>query len=82
MKNNIILYGLLAGASFLAYKHFTKKKVNAMEVVDADELYPNELEVKPMTKEEEIKRKKDKLRLVKGGGKTVRVPVSSQTIRL
>ena len=48
-----------------------------MEVVDA-----NELEVKPMTKEEEIKRKQDKFRLVKGGGKTVRIPVASQTIRL
>lgn len=77
MKNKVIIYGLLAGASFLAYKHFTKKRVNAMEVVDA-----NELEVKPMTKEEEIKRKQDKFRLVKGGGKTVRVPVASQTIRL
>lgn len=80
MKNKVIIYGLLAGASFLAYKHFTKKRVNAMEVVDADELY--QLEVKPMTKEEEIKRKKDKFRLVKGGGKTVRIPVASQTIRL
>jgi hypothetical protein len=26
MKNKVIIYGLLAGASFLAYKHYAKKK--------------------------------------------------------
>jgi hypothetical protein len=66
MKNNIILYGLLAGASFLAYKHFTKKRVNEMEVVD-------ELEI-PSSKDRMMKEMLPK--------QAIKVPVSSQTIRL
>ena len=79
MKNKVLIYGLLAGASFLAYKHYTKKKLNEMAVVDEIELPKSKL-----TKEEEIylkeKRQLDKLR--SRGGKIVKVPVSSQTIRL
>jgi len=77
MKNKIIIYGLLAGASFLAYKHYTKKKVKAMEVVDAEVL--NQLKSQA---ENPSSDKPNKFRLVKGGGKTIKVPVSSQTIRL
>jgi hypothetical protein len=57
-----------------------KKKVKSMEVVDADELTDRS---NYYLNNEEIKPKQDKFRIIRDfEGKTIRIPVSSQTIRL
>lgn len=76
MKNKFIVYGLLAGGTYLAYKHFTKKSkmdindINVLVETDEKETAPTIKEV-PVVKEEKKILKKlvnDKVTVGKGVG--------------
>jgi hypothetical protein len=81
MKNKFIVYGLLAGGTYLAYKHFTKKSkidINDINVfVETDEkAIDRDLLDVPIYELEEIKQEKkllkelvkDKVTIGKGVG--------------
>ena len=67
MKNKFIVYGLLAGGTYLAYKHFTKKSkidINDINVfVETDEkAIDRDLLDVPIYELEEIKQEKKLLK--------------------
>ncbi len=76
MKNKFIVYGLLAGGTYLAYKHFTKKSkmdindINVFVGTDEKEIQPPVKEVPIIKQEKKILKElvKDKVTIGKGVG--------------
>lgn len=76
MKNKFIVYGLLAGGTYLAYKHFTKKSkmdindINVFVETDEKEIQLPVKEVPIIKKEKKILKElvKDKVTIGKGVG--------------
>ncbi|MDF1858087.1 MAG: hypothetical protein P1U29_03865 [Candidatus Pelagibacter bacterium] len=76
MKNKFIVYGLLAGGTYLAYKHFTKKSkmdindINVFVETDEKEIQPPVKEVPIIKQEKKILKElvKDKVTIGKGVG--------------
>jgi len=76
MKNKFIVYGLLAGGTYLAYKHFTKKSkmdindINVFVETDEKEIQSPVKEVPIIEQEKKILKElvKDKVTIGKGVG--------------
>lgn len=76
MKNKFIVYGLLAGGTYLAYKHFTKKSkmdindINVFVETDEKEIQPPVKEVPIIEQEKKILKElvKDKVTIGKAVG--------------